>query len=370
MKPAAYLEVATLFDRNWTGIPTVTAGIANQAIRDDGIDWTFCFGGVSLPRDFVASMLEQRTGEGRYAFLAQHVWKQEYISYDRGARAKALFPHIKTVRGLFAAEAMFVHDLTPLLTPQYFTQDAIDHFSDRIAGDVASSSRFFCNSKATRDDLVAYLDVDPGQTSVIRMGVDIDLFDLAAAQDLARSATIEPYVVVLGTLEPRKNGKIVLDYLLRDPGFASRYRLVFVGREGWLDERVKIMAAIAEAGVPADRVVFTGFVSEAEKVSLLLNCQFCIYASMFEGYGLPIGEAAALGKLIVCSDTSSMPEVAPEMCLFFDPTDLADFSRAMGRGEKRSSFMRTSRSLSEVADRLQLLGWEDCYRDIAAWVHD
>jgi glycosyltransferase involved in cell wall biosynthesis len=199
------------------------------------------------------------------------------------------------------------------------------------------------------------------------MGTEIDLAHVSAAHLAASRFAIEPYVVVLGTLEPRKNGRIVLRHLVRDPSFAYRFRIVFVGREGWLDENAALLREVREAGLPPDRIVFTGYVSEGEKIALLYNAAFCIYASFFEGYGLPIREAALLGKLIVSSNSSSMREVAPERCFFFDPNDLAQFTRAVAMAELGAAQLRPSQSLIEISARLRDAGWQRAYAILAAW---
>lgn len=130
------------------------------------------------------------------------------------------------------------------------------------------------------------------------------------------------------------------------------------------------MSKIIAAGVAEDRVFFTGYVSETEKLGLLYNASFCIYGSFFEGYGLPVLEAALLGKIVVCSSSSSMPEVAPQNCLFFDPNDISQFSRAISVASQRS--MRTrqpSQSFEDVRAKLESRNWVDCYNQIAEWIH-
>ncbi len=368
MRPAAYFEIGPLFERHWTGIPVVTAGIAREALEDSSIDWSFFYHTLEVPRDFVIELLASGSGRDALEVIASDVWRNRDIDYGKAQEARGLFPNIKTVRGLFREEAVFVHDLSPLLTPQFHDQASINHFAERFRYDVESSVRFFCNSEATKGDLVTYFNVDPADAPVTPMGVSLDLAALSGAQLAARLHAVEPYVVVLGTLEPRKNGALVLQFLSRDPGFARRFRVVFVGREGWLDENKRLLRDIENAGLPRDRIVFTGFISETEKAALLYNAAFCIYASLFEGFGLPILEAAAMGKLIVCSDSSSMPEVAPERCIFFDPTDPAQFAAAMASAEKRAPQMRSPSSLIDLAPRLADLGWDRCYRPIAEWV--
>jgi len=368
VRPRAYFEISPLFEKNWTGIPIVTAAIAEHALKDEAVDWRFFFHSITLPNDFVEAIVRRKSGANALGFLHEHAWRKQDIGFEEGAGARALFPNIKTLRGVFGREAIFVHDLSPLLTPQFHNQDSINHFANRYRHDVETSERFFCNSEATKGDLIAYFGVDPSAATVVPMGVTIDPAALSAAQLSAQLYAIEPYVVVLGTLEPRKNGGLVLQYLAKDPGFARRFRVVFVGREGWLDENRKLLDEIEKAGLPRDRIVFTGFVSEAEKTALLYNAAFCIYASFFEGYGLPILEASALGKIIVCSNSSSMPEVAPEKSFFFDPADLAQFARAVTRAEKRAAQLRLPTTLTDFTDRLAALGWRGCYDAITEWV--
>jgi glycosyltransferase involved in cell wall biosynthesis len=367
LKPQAYFEISPLIEDRWTGIPVVTAGLAEQAINDNSIDWTFFWHSLVVPRSFVTTLLRDRSGVGSQDFLVRHLWDKHDIPFEKARCARAFFPYIKTVRDLFCEEAIFVHDLSTLLTPQFHTGDAITHFADHFRYDVETSARFFCNSNATRDDLVTYFGVDPSATVVVPMGATIDLMDVSAAQLASSSFTIEPYVVVLGTVEPRKNGRIVLQHVAQDPGFAKRYRIVFAGGEGWLDENVQLLGEIRRAGVESDRIVFTDYVTEAEKVALLYNAAFCIYPSLFEGYGLPVLEAALLGKIVVTSNSTSMPEVAPAQSFFFDPEDPLQFSMAIGMAEKRSGALRAPKSLIEIASRLRDSGWQTAYAQLAEW---
>lgn len=364
-----YLEVSALFEAQWTGIPTVVAAIAKHAIADPATDWRFVYETIELPRPLVVNMIAERTGTTARRAIAAGVWEGRQVTRVNSSRCKAIFTSIKPMRRLFGEEAMIIYDLSPLLTPQFHNVDTINHFGNRIRGDVESSEHFFPISEASRGDLETYFGIDRSASTIIPMGIDIDLNSLSIAQDIARTCVVEPYVVVLGTLEPRKNGRLVLEYLARNPSFGHRFKVVFVGRDGWLDERERLIQHAEAAGVPRGRIIFTGYISEQEKVSLLYNCAFCIYASFFEGYGLPILEAAVFNKLIVCSNTSSMPEVAPSQSLFFDPNSLLEFSRAIRQAEQRSPQLRPSLALSDVVDRLGKFGWERCYEGIKAWVH-
>lgn len=360
-----------MFEEHWTGIPNVAAAIAENAMQDESIDWKFTFENAILPNDLVRKFVDQRSGVGGLAQLADLVWKKADVCFEDAGSAVGVFTATKTVRRFYQREAMVVYDLSPLLTPRFHTRENIDHFANRFRADIESSDQFFCISKAAADDVCAYFNVPQASISLIPMAAEFSASDLSIAQTLARRHDVEPYVLVVGTLEPRKNGRIVLKYLLRDPSFAQRYRVVFVGRSGWLSEHEELLLELDKAGVPNDRVFFTGYVSETEKLGLLYNASFCVYGSFFEGYGLPVLEAAQLGKMIICSNSSSMPEVAPECCIFFDPNNVNEFSLAMSIADRRAMRLRdTVQSFDDVVSKLTNRRWLDCYSKIAEWVHN
>lgn len=366
----AYLEISPLFEDEWTGIAVVTAALAEHACADNDrqIEWTFLFETIPLPLELVQAMLYARNGRAARDSLPDLLWHTPPLDWRQASTAPAIFTCIKPMRRYFAREAMVIYDLSPLITPQFHRADTINHFGNRLPGDVASSNHFFCISEATRRDLELYLHVDLAMSSLIRLGIDMKWEDVSNAQRIADEGNVEPYVVVVGTLEPRKNGRIVLDYLASNPDFARRNRIIFIGRDGWLEERAQLLNEITARGIPADRIVFTGYVSEQEKIALIYNARFCIYPSFFEGFGLPVLEAAALGKTVVCSNSSSMPEVAPEKCFFFDPNSLTEFSWAMTGAEEQSVQKRVSASLEDIMDEVGKHDWTACYQEVKQWV--
>lgn len=368
----AFLEIGALFENTWTGIPNVVAALAEGALNDPEIDWGFVFDTLEVPHDWVRTFLAQRSGAGGLAKLEQLIWENASIDPAVAAEAIGIFPNIKPVRRFFGREASIVHDLSPILTPEFHNRDNISHFANRIRSDIETSDHLFCVSNATLGDVHAYFGFPRERMSVIQLGVDFDPVHLTTASlNFRPGIEVEPYIAVLGTLEPRKNGKIVLDYLAEQPHFANRFRTVFVGREGWLEGQRRLMDALTSAGVSRDRVVFTGYVSESEKTALLLNAAFCVYPSFFEGFGLPVLEAAALGKITVCSNSSSIPEVAPEDCFFFDPLEGYEFARAMKFAELRAAQTRSSRqSLPDIAARAAPYSWKRTYPTVARWIKE
>lgn len=366
-----FLEIAALFENHWTGIPSVVAVLADNAMRDKSIDWRFCFDNIELPRWLVQGFLDRRTGAGGLEAVSQYAWEDRYIKAGDAQSGIGIYTNIKSMRRFFGKEAMLIYDLSPVLSPQFHNKDNIEHFANRIRSDIASSDHIFCISRTGMTDVNAYFGKPLEDISIIQMGVDFDESHLSAANMSLWGFSPEPYVVIVGTLEPRKNGQIMLDYLVQHPEFASRFRVVFVGRDGWLEERERLLDLIIKAGVDENRILFAGFLSEADKTALIMNASFCIYPSFFEGYGLPVLEAAALGKVTVCSNSSSIPEVDPGSSVFFNPSSIHEFGQAVEKAELRAAQTRSrQQSLADIIERITPLSWKRCYDGVAQWVHD
>ncbi len=131
----------------------------------------------------------------------------------------------------------------------------------------------------------------------------------------------------------------------------------------------RLLDSIRGSGLDASRIVFSGYVGERTKLELLYFSQFCIYASLFEGFGIPVAEAAHLGKFVVCSNSASLPEVAPDRCFFFDPLDVSSFAPAMEAAQAASEVsLLHQASFTDVWDSVGERSWDRAYRMVRNWV--
>ena len=139
----------------------------------------------------------------------------------------------QTARAVGAAstsKCQIVHDLSTFLTPQFHNEDTINFHTSSLFDDVHSNDLTFCVSEATREDVLRYLGpLDPEKV------VAVPLAATTAVEDIPQLAgrDAEPYVLVLGTIEPRKNIGIVLGYLACNRSILRRTKFVFLGRYGW-----------------------------------------------------------------------------------------------------------------------------------------
>ncbi len=150
--------------------------------------------------------------------------------------------------------------------------------------------------------------------------------DVAAAR--ARYGLPERYVLFVSTIEPRKNLSRLLAAFERVHAAGLADALVIVGKRGWLFDA--FFADLARS--PAkDAVIFPGFVPDADLPAVYAGAQAMAFPSEFEGFGLPVLEAMACGAPVVCSDTSSLPEVAGDAALLVDPLNVDALAAALAR---------------------------------------
>ncbi len=138
----------------------------------------------------------------------------------------------------------------------------------------------------------------------------------------------DQFVLYVGTLEPRKNLPIFLKAFQQAQAELPDFKLVIAGKKGWLYG--DIFATVHSLGL-TDRVIFTDFVSDEDLPALYTLAKLFVYPSLYEGFGLPVLEAMACGAPVLCSNTSSLPEVAGEAAILINPNDVRGWAQAMAQ---------------------------------------
>ncbi|GAB4257089.1 MAG: glycosyltransferase family 1 protein [Deferrisomatales bacterium] len=223
----------------------------------------------------------------------------------------------------------FVHDLIPLLYPDYFRRRSHWHFRLTRRTNLGAFHGFVVNSEATGRDLQRAYGVDRRAVTVAPLGRDERFAPVAdpelRARVRARYGLPGAYLLAAGTLEPRKNLDGLVEAYARCAA-ARELPLVIVGKKGWMYERV--FAAVARHGLD-DRVLFPGYVADEDLPAVYAQARVFVYPSFYEGFGLPVLEAMACGVPVVTSTTSSLPEVAGDGALLVDPRDVGGLARAL-----------------------------------------
>src|SRR5579859_4134848 len=179
------------------------------------------------------------------------------------------------------------------------------------------AARILADSQATRRDLIAQYGVDERKIDVVYPGVEW-LQRASEAQVEAVRAKYrlpERYLLFLGTLQPRKNLHRLIAAYLRS---RVDLPLVLAGKRGWLiDNLLEGVAADARA-----RIILTGYIADEDVAALYSGALALVFPSLYEGFGFPVIEAMRCGTPVLCSDTSSLPELAGDAALLVDPLDV------------------------------------------------
>jgi glycosyltransferase involved in cell wall biosynthesis len=229
------------------------------------------------------------------------------------------------------------------------------------------ASRIIAVSEAARRDLIAAYGVPSEKITVIYEAADPRFCPqsaVAVASALARYDLPARYLLFVGTIEPRKN----LDRLLA--AFERIYReglsdaLVIVGKRGWLTD--DFFAALEHSPV-REHVIFPGFVPDADLPAVYTGAQSLVLPSLCEGFGLPVLEAMACHTPVICSNTSSLPEVAGDAALLIDPTDVDQIAGAITRVLTDSALSEQMRVRGEA--QAARFSWERTAEETLAVYH-
>jgi glycosyltransferase involved in cell wall biosynthesis len=138
----------------------------------------------------------------------------------------------------------------------------------------------------------------------------------------------------VGTIEPRKNLVTLFEAFKQALPQLEGSKLVIAGKKGWLYD--EILARLKALGLE-EHVLFTGYVPDDDLPALYSLAQAFVFPSLYEGFGLPILEAMACGTPVICSNRSSLPEVAGEAALLLSPEDTRGWAEAMSQLKQNES---------------------------------
>lgn len=222
------------------------------------------------------------------------------------------------------------YDLIPILFPKFFMGDARANFAHNV--DVfKAAEHVFTISEATRNDVMRELGVAPDRVTAVMIDIDPS-FSRRPPEEIATVAaryglSSRPYLLCVGTLEPRKNHRRLIHafaQLLRQRG--DDLDLALVGKDGWGTDGLR--ALVRELAL-TDRVRFLPDVPNDDLSALYSGALGAAYPSLYEGFGLPVLEAMACGCPVVTSNVSSMPEIAGDAALLVDPESVESIRQAL-----------------------------------------
>ena len=298
---------------------------------------------IVLAQNDDAGLKDQLSGQVRVTLLTIPAWlfrqRAALLVFEQTVLLWLLFRHqVQVVHSLHytypllasCARAVTIHDSTFTLFPELHTcgRRLLFPFFTRRALKNAECPIFV--SESTQGDAERLFGACRHRAHVIPLGVEPGpvMVPDSADGDFVLPAVTPPYLLFVGTLEPRKNIVRIIRAFEEIAAEHPQQKLILAGKLGWHTEEI---VSAMEGSPFRKRIMHLGFVTERQKRALLHSCEILVYPSLYEGFGLPVLEAMAQGAPVITSSVSSLPEVAGDAAILVDPSATCEIATAIDR---------------------------------------
>jgi glycosyltransferase involved in cell wall biosynthesis len=220
-----------------------------------------------------------------------------------------------------------IHDLAFEHYPSLFPRSWRTLYRLGLRAAVRRADAILTPSRNTAEDIVSRTKVDPRKLHVVPLAASLPPSSTDVGEVLTRLKVRVPYVLFVGTIEPRKNLVRLVRAYRRAAASGVPHGLVLAGPLGWHHESLMRELALEGPG----EIVMTGALTPEELDAVYRAADAFVYPSLYEGFGLPVVEAMARGVPTVASATSSLPEVSGDAALGVNPRSVREIAAAIER---------------------------------------
>ncbi len=351
--------------RGLTGIGNYTLEAARRLIDEASELHAFDF----LGRNGAAAILQENLQMNLSGYDLHIVRSLPLSVYIRMGRAGKLMPystltHSKadltvffnylTPGGLKGKNMITIYDLVSERFPETMQGRNRRLLQGHLQDSATRASSILTISEFSKSEIIDVLGVPEEKIFVGPCGVDTEFYTPGEGFEtqINRKFNLEKYILYVGTLEPRKNIKTLVEAFSKISDKYPDVKLVLAGGLGWQPEAT--LKAIEESKAK-DRIIRTGYISNEEKRDLLRNAQFFVFPSIYEGFGMPVTEAMACGTDAVVSESSSLIEISAGLVPLIDPKNADLWAEAM---EEKLNFKADDRKKQQLIDHARSYTWD------------
>lgn len=262
---------------------------------------------------------------------------------------------------LTSPTVLTVHDLIFDRLPEYHTRQNRLFLKLGMPLFVRHATCVIAVSEQTKRDIVANYDIDGDRVRVIYEGIEGD-FAPASEDDVHRVGMQyskgDPYLLMVGSIEPRKNHIAAIQALDQLSRAGYPHRLLIAGGKGWMYDPI---LREAKRSLAAEKVSFLGYVPQTDLPALYSGATCLVHPSYYEGFGFIPLEAMACGTPVICSKAGSLPEVAGNAAILVDPDDIAGLVQSIRNIIDQPRLAETMKHLG-VANAARFT-WQTCARE-------
>jgi len=342
-----------------TGIGTIASNVLDRIQAADRASHYFAYFDENATEVDNRFQIECRRGGSRQELLWANTWLPRQLRRDNIDVFVTFLDKELPLLPTRTRIVSMVHDLIPLRFPNVVFRNVAHklYYKTLIGASTRRSDLILTNSEFSKQEIVRELRVHGSKICKITLGVSVpDPPDEAQiAKALQRYGLMRPYVISLGSTEPRKNNWRVIEAMRLLQPEHPNLRLAIVGNS-W-------RGLGFESDLLGDRVRQLGHVADEVLPALMRSAEMLVFPSLHEGFGFPVIEAMALGVPVVTSNVTALPEVAGNAALFADPNDTASIAAMMKqildspaladelrvRGQARAGQFRWDTTCAELA---------------------
>jgi glycosyltransferase involved in cell wall biosynthesis len=356
-----YVDIGALLARNLTGIGRFVARLVEALSRRTSLRlFNSCRG--SLAKHM---RLSKALPFGQEIAVSQHilpsadddldVWVGRLLRLPRrpideqyARSCTTIFTCLRPDSNQSRHEIGILYDFSPVLLPWAQLGETRRHFMRFYAETASRCDRVLAISHSTRHDAGWLSSIPRDRIVAAYPGPSLCTSAHASARAVAQKRNL---ALVVSTLEPRKNGRFLLDWFYSTEALDSDMELWWVGPRGWLWQNY---SPTKDARFRHRRLKFLGVVSDQRLCQLYQQAAFTIYPSVYEGFGFPVLDSLRHGTPVLCAFHSSLQEFAGPGVYYFDPYDaqtLDEACRTLG-GDLDGGFRRDDLEIRFSWDRL------------------
>jgi glycosyltransferase involved in cell wall biosynthesis len=262
-----------------------------------------------------------------------------------------------------AKKVMTIHDLTFLKYP-FYSNSIVKTYSQRIKKCLEWTDLVITFSQNSKQDIREYFGVSSEQIYITpeasRYGPNfLEQYNLENLKSSVSYNFKQPYLLFVSTLEPRKNiVNLIKAFNLLKQEYKIPHHLILIGQKGWNYE--EIFQTINQS-LFKDKIHHLGYLSDELVALFYSQADLFVYPSFYEGFGLPVLEAMTLGCPVVTSNISSLPEVAGDAAMLFNPNDFNCIANSINQVINDSQLRQNLIDKGKI--RAQLFSWENTAKE-------
>ncbi|WED21999.1 glycosyltransferase family 4 protein [Vibrio sp. JC009] len=226
------------------------------------------------------------------------------------------------------------YDLIPLINPDmHLVIPNVKQWYMRKVNQFHNADIIFAISDSARSEFIEYLNISPNSVVNISSACSQDYFE--DVEESERKRCLEKiginshYILYSGACDERKNlFRLIEAYSKLDESIIENNKLALVGRYSEVDKKL-LSKYVKKCGLSSGNIIYTGYISNRELNVLYSKCSLFVFPSLHEGFGLPVLEAMTCGAPVICSNTSSLPEVIGIESAMFDPENVKEIRDLM-----------------------------------------